>query len=73
MKLAEVLSSVAVATSLVVAPVAAQASVADLRASTEAEGENLRGGFIIPLVAIIAIILGILAATGGDGDRPHSP
>ena len=73
MKLAEVLSSVAVATSLVVAPVAAQASVADLRASTEAEGENLRGGFIIPLVAIIAIILGILAATGGDGDRPHRP
>lgn len=72
MKLAEVLSSVAVATSLVVAPVAAQASVADLRASTEAEGENLRGGFIIPAIAIVAIILGVLLLTDGD-DEPSSP
>ena len=72
MKLAEVLSSVAVATSLVVAPVAAQASVADLRASTEAEGENLRGGFIIPAIAIVAIILGVLLLTVGD-DEPSSP
>ena len=72
MKLAEVLSSVAVATSLAVAPVAAQASVADLRASTEAEGENLRGGFIIPAIAIVAIILGVLLLTDGD-DEPSSP
>ena len=32
-------------------------------------GEQLN----IPLIAIIAIILGILAATGGDDDRPTSP
>ena len=38
------------------------------------ESEDLRGGFIIPLIAIVAIILGILAATsGGDDDLPHSP
>ena len=43
------------------------------------EGSELRrgrGGFIIPLLAIIAIILGILAATGnlgGDKDTPSSP
>jgi len=37
------------------------------------ESSDLRGGFIIPLIAIVAIILGILAATGGGGDRPHSP
>ncbi len=36
------------------------------------EASDLRGGFIIPLVAVVAIILGILAATGG-GDRPSSP
>ena len=36
------------------------------------EASDLRGGFIIPAVAVIAIILGILAATGGS-DRPHSP
>ena len=75
MKLSKVLAAV-VATSLVSAPVVAQAAPAQVeqaRAGTKVEGENLRGGFIIPLVAIIAIILGILAATGGDGDRPHSP
>jgi len=38
------------------------------------EGSELRGGFIIPLIAIIAIILGILAAThDNDEDLPHSP
>ena len=38
-----------------------------------AKSSELRGGFIIPLVAVVAIILGILAATGGGSDRPHSP
>ena len=38
------------------------------------EGSELRGGFVIPLIAIIAIILGILAATNDDDDDlPHSP
>ena len=73
MKLGKVLASVAVATSLLTAPVVAQASPADLRTGTEVEGENLRGGWIIPLVAVIAIILGILAATSGGDDPPSSP
>ena len=75
MKLSKVLAAV-VATSLVSAPVVAQAAPAGIeqaRVGTEVEGENLRGGFIIPLIAIVAIILGILAATGGDNDPPHSP
>ena len=73
MKLGKVLASVAVATSLVTAPVVAQAAPAE-RTGTEVQGENVRGGFLIPLIAIIAIILGILAATGGgDNDPPHSP
>ncbi len=41
------------------------------------EGEQLRGGFIIPLIALIAIILGICAATdicgGDDNEPPTSP
>lgn len=49
------------------APVAARAGE-----STDSASE-LRGGFIVPLIALIAIILGVLAATSGGGDRPHSP
>ena len=46
-------------------------------AAETVEGEQLRGGFIIPLIALIAIILGICAATeicgGDDDDLPTSP
>jgi hypothetical protein len=46
-------------------------------AAETVQGEQLRGGWIIPLIALIAIILGICAATeicgGDDGDPPHSP
>jgi hypothetical protein len=41
------------------------------------DGEQLRGGFIIPLIALIAIILGLCVATdicgGDDEDPPTSP
>ena len=51
------------------APVTAAArSGADMEDASE-----LRGGFLIPLIALIAIILGILAATSDGGDRPRSP
>ncbi|MGZ8286485.1 MAG: hypothetical protein ACXW27_11880 [Allosphingosinicella sp.] len=62
---------------------AAQATSAAVRSAEVApatetvEGEQLRGGFIIPLIALIAIILGICVGTdvcGGDeDDLPHSP
>jgi hypothetical protein len=62
---------------------AAQASSAAARttevapATETVQGEQLRGGFIIPLIALIAIILGICAGTdvcgGDDDDLPHSP
>jgi hypothetical protein len=44
-------------------------------AGENVQGSELRGGFIIPLIALVAIILGIIAATRGnnDGDLPHSP
>ena len=59
------------------ASAAASASSEVAPASESVDGEQLRGGFIIPLIALIAIILGICAATdicGGDDDEPpHSP
>jgi hypothetical protein len=75
MKLIKRIASTAAAASLVISPVVAHAAeaAAPVRTGSEVEGENLRGGFIIPLVAIVAIILGILAATSGSNDRPHSP
>ncbi len=52
----------------------AAARAAEVAPATETvEGEQLRGGWIIPLIALIAIILGICAATdicGGDDDHP---
>jgi len=67
---------------LFVAPTmaAAQTSAAAARATEVSpagegvQGSELRGGFIIPLIALIAIILGILAATHNDDDNlPTSP
>lgn len=62
---------------------AAQATSAAVRSAEVApaaetvDGEQLRGGFIIPLIALIAIILGICAGTevcgGDDEDLPTSP
>ena len=46
-------------------------------AAESVDGDQLRGGFIIPLIALIAIILGLCVATdlcGGDDDElPTSP
>ncbi len=46
-------------------------------ASEEVEGSELRGGFIIPLIAIIAILLGLCAAhvicKKGKNNLPKSP
>ncbi|HEY5723654.1 MAG TPA: hypothetical protein VIT45_15185 [Allosphingosinicella sp.] len=67
---------------LMVTPAVAAAQSTAKAATTEVapasetvtDGSQLRGGFIIPLIAIIAIILGILAATNdNDDDLPHSP
>ena len=52
---------------------AAPLSVAARSGATTTDTNEMRGGFIIPVVAVVAIILGILAATSGHGDRPHSP
>jgi glycerol uptake facilitator-like aquaporin len=58
---------------IAVAQQAAPASTEVSPAGENVSGSELRGGFIIPLVALIAIILGILAATHKNHDLPHSP
>lgn len=67
--------TMAMAQSSAAASTAATSEVAP--ADETVEGEQLRGGFIIPLIALIAIILGICAGTnvcgGDDDDIPHSP
>ena len=59
------------------ASAAASASREVAPAAETVEGEQLRGGWIIPRIALIAIILGICAATdicgGDDDDLPTSP
>ena len=46
-------------------------------ATETVDGEQLRGGWIIPLIALIAVILGLCVATdicgGDDEDLPTSP
>jgi hypothetical protein len=75
MKMKQALLALA-ATSLVAAPVTAQAAAAEAArtASPVSDSENLQGGWLLPALAIIAILLGILAITsGGDDELPHSP
>ena len=67
------------AVALMAAPTVAAAQYAPPvePASETVEGSELRGGWIIPLIALIAIILGLCAATdicgGDDEDPPTSP
>jgi hypothetical protein len=55
------------------APSAAPLSVAARTGAATGDASDFRGGFIIPVAAVIAIILGILAATNGGGERPSTP
>jgi hypothetical protein len=71
MKLARSLVTALAATSLISAPVLA-APVNVERSSTAAEGENLRGGLLLPLAALIAAVLAVILLTD-SGDEPVSP
>jgi hypothetical protein len=59
------------------AATAASATYEVAPATETVDGEQLRGGFIIPLIALIAIILGLCVGSdicgGDDDDLPHSP
>lgn len=65
------------AVALMTAPtVAAAQSAAEIAPASESidSGSALQGGFIIPLIALAAVVLGVLAATSDDDDDlPTTP
>lgn len=64
------------AASMSSAPVLAQTTASSptvAAGETTESASELRGGFIIPLIAIVAVILGIIAAVGGNDEGPRSP
>lgn len=74
MRFLKPVATIAIASLLAGAAYAGPAKAPAARSASPApHAEQLRGGFIIPLVAIVAIIVGILAATSGGHDKPHSP
>jgi hypothetical protein len=54
------------------APSAAPLSVAERSGAETSDANELRGGWFIPLIAAVAVILGLVVAFGG-GDDPDSP
>ena len=67
------------AATMAAAPVVAQPSAAPLSVAARAgapagQGSDLRGGnFVVPAIALIIVILGILTATGVIFDNDHPP
>ena len=66
--------SALLATTLIAAPVVAQAApTAHARTSTKVEAEQFRGGMLIPLIAAIAIIVGVILIARHKDNTPASP
>jgi len=69
--------SMMTASSAAVAQSAASLSLAEApaaRAGAELQDANdIRGGFILPAIAIIAIIVAVILLTGGGDGEPASP
>lgn len=73
MRIHSILAALAAA-SMAAAPVVAQPKpAAEVAPQSETvEGEQIRGGFLLPLAIIIAIILGVILLTKDD-EEPASP
>jgi hypothetical protein len=75
MRINSILAAIAAA-SMAAAPVVAApkpAATTEVAPQSESvEGEQIRGGFLLPLAIIIAIIIGVLLLTNDDED-PVSP
>ena len=54
------------------APLSIAHSVGRTGATTDDESE-LRGGYIIPAIIIVAVIAGVILLTSGGNDNPSSP
>jgi len=78
MRFNSILAAIAAA-SMAAAPVVAQPKQAAAPATEVApksetvEGEQIRGGFLLPLAIIIAIIIGVLLLTRNGDEDPVSP
>jgi hypothetical protein len=73
MRIKSILAAVAAASMaaapVVAAPKPAPAAPAEVAPAAETvEGEQIRGGFLLPLAVIIAIIIGVLLLTKDDED-----
>jgi hypothetical protein len=65
------LIAAAAAAALVVSPTVAAAQSAPVEVapdSEQAEGDQIRGGFILPLAVIVAAIIAVYLLTQGDDD-----
>jgi len=64
-----------VAASLVGTPVVAQAATAQAAriGSPVEDAENIQGGWFLPLLAVIAVILGLVVLIDDGDDLPTSP
>jgi type IV secretory pathway VirB2 component (pilin) len=78
MRINSILAAIAAASMaaapVVAAPKPAAAVAAEVAPAAETvDGEQIRGGFLLPLAIIIAIIIGVLLLTKDDGEEPASP
>lgn len=73
-KIAAAAAALALAVSPTVAAAQSAAPAEVAPAAESVEGEELRGGFILPLAVIVAIVIAVLLLTKGDEeDMPVSP
>ncbi|HEX8238391.1 MAG TPA: hypothetical protein VF574_01490 [Allosphingosinicella sp.] len=78
MRVNSILAAIAAA-SMATAPVAAAprpaaATATEVAPASETvDGERIRGGFLLPLAIIIAIIIGVLLLTKSGDEDPVSP
>ena len=78
MRINSILAALAAA-SMAAAPAVAQPRSAAMPATTEiapagetVDGQQIRGGYLLPLAIIIAIIIGVLLLTNDDDEDPIS-
>jgi len=73
MRINSILAAIAAASMAAAPVVAAPKPATEVSPQSETvNGEQIRGGFLLPLAIIIAIIIGVLLLTGDDDDAPIS-